>query len=381
LNVLKEKEIDDLIALIDKYGLWGEYASYNSFRKKELITDPTKCRKNIRLLLLKLLNSPDIISRFKDVISTVQSKKNFYEAITLILVSKVFNFHMDLDDLVYALDDEVLNKLSFQNDPVVREFINFDEGDIVVKSAILSEAILSNIMSSRGIVDTLIKVCKRLDNRRENKNVGIILREVISFSNLQRILQKDTAEYKFNILRFFEEIRNMKHCQTNPHYWLQYAIARLSEREYGLADTYFNNAYSYASKIDWFDPYQIDNHYARHLIENEIYNGEKETAMSQFLKAHKILSNPDEKHKTRHYPFKVSQKYFPFYEKYFSTFSKQDKIIFIHSCKEILNRIDSYMHGVDNYRIRNEVQEAKKLLNKIIEKKIQTHSSKSIFWS
>ena len=368
LNILTEQEIDDMVYLLNRYGLWGEFASYNDYRKRELISDTTGCRKHIRLLLLKLLKSQDIISRFKDAISTVQEKRNFYEAITLILVSKVFNFNMELDDLVYALDDEILNKPTFQTNPVVREFINFDEGRIVVKSAILSETILSNIMSSRGIVDTLIKVCKRLDNRRDDKNIKIILKEVISFSNLQRILQKDTNEYKFNILRFFEEIRNMKHCQSNPHYWLQYAIARLSEREYDLADSYFKTAYSFASKIDWFDTYQIDNHYARHIIENEIYNGTKETAMSQFLKVHKILSNPNERHKTRHYPFKVAQNYFPFYETYYSSLTKQDKKIFIHSCNEILSRIDSYLQSVDSYRVRKEVEDTKALLKQIIEK-------------
>ncbi|RRD61434.1 SIR2 family protein [Tannerella forsythia] len=367
LNVLTEIEMQGLVSLIDKYGLWGRYSTYHNDRKLEFISDPTKCRKNIRLLLLKLLNSPDIISRFSNVISTIQNKRNYYEAIVLLLVSKIFNFNIDLDDLVYALDDEVLNKPSFQKDPVVREFVNFDENRIVVKSAVLAETILSNVMGSRGIVDTLIKICKRLDNRRDDKNIKIILREVISFSNLQRILQKDTSEYKFNILRFFEEIRNMKHCSSNPHYWLQYAIARLSEREYELADNYFNSAYSFAKKLDWFDPYQIDNHYARHLLENEIYNGDKTTAMSQFLKAHKILSNPNDRSKTRHYPFRVAQKYYPFYEMYFSFLSKQDKIIFIHSCKEILNRIEGYMRNTEGYRIRKEVQETKLLLNQIVE--------------
>jgi hypothetical protein len=368
LNVLTEQEMDDIINLLDRYGLWGDFASYNTYRKKELISDTAGCRKHIRLLLLKLLNSQDIISRFKDVISTVQEKKNFYEAITLILVSKVFDFNMELDDLVYALDDEILNKPTFQTNSAVREFINFDEGRIVVKSAILSETILSNIMSSRGIVDTLIKICKRLDNRRDDKNIKIILREVISFSNLQRILQKDTKDYKFNILRFFEEIRNMKHCQSNPHYWLQYAIARLSEREYDMADKYFDNAYSFANKRDWFDTYQIDNHHARYILENEIYNGTKETAMSQFLKAHRILSNSNTKQQTRHYPFRVAKNYFPFYEKYFSSLEKQDKKIFIHSCNEILLRIDNYLQSVDSYRIRKEVQETKALLKQIIEK-------------
>jgi hypothetical protein len=366
LNILSEPEINDLIELINKYGHWGKYASYSAHRKYNLISSPDGCRKNIRLLLLKLLNSPDIINRFKNSIETIQSKKNYYEAITLILVSKVFNFSLDLEDLIYALDDEVLNKPSFQTNPAIKELINIEEGAIVVKSAILSETILSNIMSSRGIVDTLIKVCKRLDNRKNDRNIKIILKELISFSNLQRILQKDTTEYKFNILRFFEEIRNIKHCQSNPHFWLQYAIARLAEREYELADKYFETAYSYADKLDWFDTFQIDNHFARHLIENEIYNGSQETCMPQFLKAHRILSNPNGKNKARHYPFRVAHHYYPFYERYFGNLSFQDKIIFIRSCEEMLKKAEAYLQNVEGYRVRKEVQESKTLLSQII---------------
>lgn len=364
LNILNDEEINTLIELLDRYGHWGKYASFSATRKYELIVD--KCKRNIRLLLLMLLESPTIIERFKIVISSLQDKKNFYEAITLILASKVFGFQLDLEDLIYALDNELLNKPSFQSNPVVREFVDFTQGKIVVKSSILSEAILANTQSSKGIVDTFIKVCKRLDNRREDKNVKIILKELISFSNLQRILQKDTSEFKFNILRFFEEIRNMNYCTRNPHFWLQYAIARLSEREYPLADSYFSTAYSYANDIEYFDTYQIDNHYARHVLENEIYNGTKQTCMIQFLKAHKILSNPHDRNRTRHYPFRVALNYYPFYEKFFKEIPRQDQIIFLQSCDEILNRIDVYKRFVEQYRIHPSVKKCSELLSQIV---------------
>ncbi len=366
VNVLSENEIVDFIYLVDKYGLWGDYASLSMGRKISMIS--IEFKRNIRLLLLKLLESPNIIGKFNDIISTIQEKKNFYEAITLILISKVFGFNLYLDDLIYALDAEVLNKPSFQSNSAVREFVNFDEGIITVKSSILAEVILTKVVNSRGIVDTLIKLVKRLDSRRSDKNFKNILREILSFSNLRRILSKDTAEYKFNILRFFEEIKNTNYATKNPHYWLQYAIARLEEREYSIADSYFQTAYSYANQIDRFDTYQIDNHYARHIIENEIFNGSQETCMEQFLKAHKIISNPNTQKETKYYPFRVAQKYYPFYEKYFPTLGKQDKIIFIRSCEEMINRVDTYMRRTETHRIRPEVKIAKNLLLEIIEK-------------
>jgi hypothetical protein len=366
VNIMSDNEMLDFINLIDKYGLWGDYASFSVDRKISMIS--IEFRRNIRLLLLKLLESPNIIGKFNEVISTIQEKKNFYEAITLILISKVFGFNLFLDDLIYALDAEVLNKPSFQTNSSVREFVNFDQSTITVKSSILAEVILTRVVNSRGIVDTLIKLVKRLDSRRSDKNFKNILREILSFSNLRRILSKDTAEYKYNILRFFEEIKNTNYASKNPHYWLQYAIARLEEREYSIADSYFQTAYSYARKIDKFDTYQIDYHFARHIIENEIFNGSKETCMEQFLKAHKIISNPNTQKETKYYPFRIAQKYYPFYEKYFSSLSRQDKIIFIRSCEEMITRADAYVRRTETHRIRPEVKIAKSLLLEIIEK-------------
>ncbi|MDZ7775278.1 MAG: SIR2 family protein [Bacteroidales bacterium] len=376
LNVLSDKEINEFVQLFDHYGYWGEKASDNYDKKFRFIANQGNgsCNRSIRLLLLKQLESNDILRRFQKVISTLQNKKNYHEALALILVSNVFNFTLQLEDLVYVLDDEILNDFSFRKNIAVREFVNFEEGRIKVRSSILSEAILRNVVSSHSLIDTLIKVCCRLDNRRDDKNTRIILKELISFSNLQSILKKDTSEYKFNILRFFEGIRNMQYCRKNPHYWLQYAIARLAEREYGLADKYFQSAYALSKKIDWFDTYQIDNHYARYLLENEIYYGALDTCMGQFLKAHKILANPNDKNKTRHYPFRVAQHYFPFYQKFFKDLPQKDKLVFLHSCEEIIMKVDVYLKSIDNYRIKGEVEKAKELILEILgqEKKLIT---------
>ena len=365
LNVLSDDEINKLIKLFDVSGLWGDFSSKSYFDKFELIN--YKCKKSLRIFLLNLLKSPIIISKFSNSIETIKNKKNYYEAIILILVSKIFGFSMDLEELTYILDDELLNKNSFQKDAAVNELINFNKGQISVHSSILSEVILSHIFQSDGIIETLIKVCKRLDNRRQDKNTKLILRSLISFSNLQRILKKDTEEYKYYILRFFEEVKNLNYCKTNPLFWLQYAIARLSERDYEQADIYFKNAYAFADKLEHFDSYQIDNHHARHLIENEIYNGSIESCMPQFIKAHNVIMNPFDKNVNRHYPFRVASNYFPFYNKYFNNLKKQDKKIFLHCCDEVCKKIDVYLENVENYRVKNEVKKTREMLKIIME--------------
>ena len=366
LNLLSDAEIEKFVILFDKYGYWGRYAAYNNVRKSNFIRE--KCKKSTKLLLLKLLDSNNILERLTKLISDIKTRKNNFEAVVLILVSKVFGFELDLDDLIYTLDDELLNKPSFIKDPGIREFVDFSQMKIVVKSSILAESILLNILDPKDVVNTLIKVCKRLDNKRHDRNVKIILRSIISFSKLQSILQKDSNEYKYYILHFFEAIRHLSYCYRNPLYWLQYAIARLSERDYPMADKYFETAYSYARGMDNFDTFQIDNHFARHIIENEIYNGSNDTCMSQFLKAHRIVVNPIDNNKYRHYPFRVASHYFAFYEKYYLNLEEQDKIIFIHSCNEVLRKIDVYMNSVSGYRIKNEVARVKESLEFVVKK-------------
>nr|WP_319511475.1 SIR2 family protein [uncultured Draconibacterium sp.] len=368
LNQLSDKEVDCFIKMFNTYGYWGDKTTFNDDQKFRFITDfdTNSCKRSLRLLLIKQLESSDILGRFQLLISSLKRKSKYYDALSLMLVSNVFNFTLQLDDLFYALDEQILGDYSFRQNPAIKEFINFDESRIKVKSAILSETVLRNLIDSESLVDTLIKVCLKLDKRRNDKNSKIILKELISFSNLERILKKDKEDYRFNILRFFEEIRNMDFCKKNPHYWLQSAISKLAERQYKQADQHFKTAYSFANKLEWFDTYQIDNHYARFLIENEIYFGSEDTCMTQFLKAHKILNNPNDRHKTRHYPFRVALNYFPFYDKYYRTLPKKDKTIFLRSCQEILERINVYMRNVENYRVKKQVEKAKELLITIL---------------
>lgn len=366
LNRLSEKEVDKIIFLLDKYGFFGEVAPYSIDRKRRYIND--KCHNNFREILIDRFKSENILNKFKSIVETFENKKYYSDAITLILTSKLFDFHLDLDDLAYIYT-ELLNEREFTRNAGVKEFVNFYRQEISVTSSVLAEAILLEVMNPTDIVTAMVKVCKKLNSRREDKNIKNILRSIVSFSNMQKILRKDISnQYKYSLLNFFEEIKNLEFCHKNPHFWLQYAIARLSERDYSIADSYFATAYAYAKHRPSFDTYQIDNHFARHILENEIYNGDSETCMPQFLKAHKILSNPHDKNQTRHYPYRVAQNYFPFYDRFFKKLNDQDKVVFLRCCEEMINRIDDYINNTEVFRRKRVVVETKKAIEGILQR-------------
>lgn len=363
INILDDQEVDTVIELFNKYGFWRYLASAEYSHKKDFIQG--KCRSNLRNILLKILESPDIIKRFNNIINDIRQKKGYYEALIFILVSKIFGFRLDVDELVYALDYDTLNNPSFNRNPQIREFVNIDQSELIVKSPILSEVILSKVIDSTIIIDALLKIFKQLNKQRYYRPNKEILKSLLSYTNLQRILNKDDKLYKHNLLRFFENLKNLEFCKENPHFWLQYAIVRLSERNYLLAQNYFETAYSFARKKENFDTYQIDNHYARFMLENELEFGDKNTCIEAFSKAHKILMDPIHKRIVRHYPYRVAQNYYLFYEHFYSQLSSLDQKKFITACKEIYERAEWYLGTVSYFRIRKDVTKVKQQLEQI----------------
>lgn len=342
LNRLKTEEIAQLSDLLTKYGLWGSYSNLSMERKRQIIV--YDCHSSFRLLLLKLLESADIKSRFDELMTSIKSAdESFFKATLLILASNIFGFNMDLESLVYILDDDLLINPSFNNNDHLLEIIDFQNYDIKVKSSILSQSLLSKKEFQEELIPLLIEVVKKLDKRRYDQNNYDILKKIVSFSNLSSIFAKsETANSKQLIFNFFEEIKNTQFASKNPFFWLQYAIARLSKRDYPTAGLLFKTAYSFADSNPDFDAFHIDNHFARHILENEIYHGDSTTCMEQFLKSHIILSKRGDILLNRHYPFRVAALYGKFFDRFFKELKEQDQKVFLVSVNEMIQKVDEY---------------------------------------
>lgn len=281
-------------------------------------------------------------------------------------MSKVFDLNMDLDMLSDAIDDTLIGNQMFKRNQIVKEFIDFESFQIKVKSAILAEVILDKIVDGSIIKKVMVKTFVNFDKKRHNPNYRKVLRSLLSYTNIQRVLNNNDPKYKSIIIEFFEDVRQCDFCKNNPHYWLQYAIVKLDDGDYPLAETFFKNAYSYAAKKDSFDTYQIDNHYARFLLENEINVGDDKSCMDVFLKAHHILMDTKHDKDTKYYPFRVARNYKPFYTRFYKNMTRKNKEVFVHSCEEMLEMIERYYKAAPPYANRKDVRIAKNDLEQIV---------------
>ncbi len=364
LNQLDNIEISQLCELLTRYGLWGDRSHFRVDQKQEFIA--RDCRRSMAKTILQLLHSPSILDEYKRLIEDIRNKKSYYDALIYILISQVAGFVVDTDDLVNVFDANQLNSPSFRNNASVREFIDFDGNRVKETSSLFARVLLEEVFNTDVIVDVMIGIYKRLNDQRSRPEVKSVLRKMMNYSNLQHILNKNDHNYKPNLLHYYDSIHTLGFCAENPHFWMQYAILKLSEYDYVTAQVYFENAYSFARKQKDYDTYQIDNHYARHILENEVTNGSQASCMKAFEEAHGALMNPKHKVDSYYYPYRVAQKYYPFYERFFKGMNKNEQNVFLTACQNMLKRIEWYLKSTTSQEGRSDVVRAKDYMERIL---------------
>lgn len=357
LNKLDSEEIVQLIQIFDTYGLWSYLSAKGKRQKEDFINN--KCKGNLRNVVLELLKSPDILGRFKNVFDAAHKRKGYYDAVVFILLVHVMHLNIGLDDLADALDVESLNSPKFKKDAAVQELVNFEAGRISPKSSLVSQILILELFNTTTVIDVLINVAKHLNENCTEKVAKQMMRRLMTFTNLQQVLNQKDTTYKYDLLRYYEALKVLPLCKRNPHFWLQYAIVKLSEYDYRMAKQFFDAAYSFAESMDDFDTYQIDNHYARFVLENERVNGTQATCMEAFRHAHSILMDSRHKLEVRYYPYRVARNYYPFYERFFVGMTNAEKKEFLVNCQEILQRLEWYQRESGTSGNRKDVVAAK----------------------
>ncbi len=366
VNRLNDDELKQCMSILDQFGLWRRYSDLRIDKKEELLK--VHCKSSLKLILLDVINSSDIRKRIEGDIKKISADRDIYQAMVLMLVSNLLDWNISLDCISYALGNTIKGNATFRRNAVVKEYIDFGNAELKVKSSILSEVILTRIMDVDVVRETLVKAFRNFDKNLGDPEYRKYMITILSYANLQRVFNKEEGDvFNANIVVLFEDIRNCKFCENNPHYWLQYAIAKLGEQKYDEAKMYFDNAYSYAKRRTCFDTYQIDNHYARYLLENVIYTNADSEYFRAFRQAHAILTDKSHLKDTKFYPFKIARSYQPFYQKFKSRMDKKEQASFYQACLQIDVMIKSYKNAVPAYRTKHEVRDAEIKIGQILE--------------
>lgn len=317
LDQLNREELEWICDAFDEYGFWGEYSSKSRGAKLSFLSNTGKSQ--FQSILLKLLKSPDIGQRLRNIWSKQNISERHADILLSILIMSLANVNPTLDILGEIWEPSILNSSQFRRNLTVQEFLDFDSGKVKVRSPIAAQYLLQDVTDPSAVVAVMTQMARQAhDGRRRSRGLSELFRALVRFGDIQGIFSEKSRNIA--VIRYYENIKNLSACREDPLFWLQYAIACLFIRDFDRAGRFLESAYSYADASPSFDTFQIDNHYARFLLDEAVERADASEAMVSFRRA-RALINSQAGDLSRDYPFRVAAEYKPFIDTFCSKLS------------------------------------------------------------
>lgn len=367
LNHLNKEECKELDTILKRHGLWGKDSALSDERRMDILL--TRCKASMQAIILYLFEASEIKKRFEEIIISEKSQ-NYKKLLILSFINSVLELKLSNDDFGILYPN--LNIARIYRSELFEEFIYYDyDLGWTVKSPIIAKSMLnSNVFTKKEIVNILIELTLNLDELYDDYNIyNYALKNLGSCAYLSFIFNYDFDKSK--LLDYFEAVKMAKFNKDNYFFWLQYAIACTNTKTYDRAEKYFNTSYSYAARRGKsFSTYQIDNHFARFLLDRQINSRNPKDAYSVFARAHQLLrkSKNDAKSESKYYEFRVARSYKDYYNIFYKHFSVDERRGFIESCNEVKVDLKAYASeiGKEHGVMRNDVFECKNNLEYIL---------------
>jgi hypothetical protein len=340
-NKLSKDEIENVVDYFAKYGLWGELAATHHDKKVRYVQ--YRCSSELHAVLLDLLASPEIQSRFSSFFNDIRELKSFTQTMIAAFALNLLNITEPTAHMIAAMsnDSSIFNP-SFKSNPAIRQFFNNDSGVIRPKSSALAEFALTNFPDPFALVDMLIEICEATRKKAEVSDFyWDLYRDLASFSNIQRMLPNKDKEQL--LIRFYEGLRKIELERSNPLFWLQYAMARMnfpSPFNLEQADKYLTTALAFGKAKKNYTTVDIETQLARYHLEYSVHVATSaDDAFSHFVKANTFLSTITRVEIYKNEPFRPIRLYQLFYKKFTNSLSEQQRQGLLSGCRQILKNI------------------------------------------
>jgi len=332
LSRLSRPEMDSSVELFNSYGLWGDRSHWGLQRKAQFVAKD--CSGYLPSLLVDVIESHHITERYNQLLLENANRTEIEELLICAFSLEVMGFAAKISHVQELLANRVRwGRLRTQEE--LRAVVNFEANTVKAKSSVLAAHLLSHIFPAKTIVNTLIGMTKEAEARRSERDFFLILNSLMRYRNVEMLMPRENR--LASTINFYEGIKNLAVARRNPQFWLQYAIACLAFGKLDRADRYFKDAYSYVPS--GYDTYQIDNHYARLLLEKALNARSANDAILLVDEAKKTIFNQMTR-ELRYYPYRVALGLFRCHEHFSSSWTPEQTSYFKRIFEEVKRRCD-----------------------------------------
>ena len=313
LNTVTSSDLKTVEALLDTYKLWGDRDALPEHKKRNFLVHD--CGQQLSGVLLDIVKSPEIQRRFNGLFDAFRAKSEITDVVVAASVLKLLGFNKPKESLISEiLDSNYVYSFEFKTNSITREFLSFSSGGIVTRSSILAKYGLITFSDSRELVDRLIRIATNAHDRGQDSNLYFgIYKDLVTFSILQSMLPEKGK--RDALIRLYEGLKNLRAAKNHPHFWLQYAIARLASdrpEDLRMAKLFLDSAYVQAEKRENYHTRHLDNVLARYWIQHSMTVAHIDDAMLEFADGHALLLK-QARTEASESPYKVARLYLSFY--------------------------------------------------------------------
>lgn len=360
INHLDKRECTDICKILTKYSLWGTKSSEKNAKKLRYIRKT--CRGEMKNIMIGVLNSPIMKEKINKLLCTIFNSKDAKDIVLLSFICEVIACSLTLQDIVLLLNKQGRIGSIVKNEQL-REFIDFDNNKILLKSSIMASYVLQNMNYNDEVEKIIKKILVSLGNNTYIRRYEHMIRMLISYSNLRMLFnKKEDKTYNQRILRIYEVGKTLEYHKENPFFWLQYAIARMEQKQYDTARIYLDNAEGYRKKNSDDDSWQIDTIKGRFLLEDTISGRKIDCAFVNFDLAFHCLH--DNKTPDMNYPLRQVSLFEPYYKMFYEYFTQEERNIFLQHCIDMEKVFSDYLDSPRQNVNKN--VELRKTLQKLV---------------
>lgn len=306
VNYLTSDDIEKLIAIMSTNGLFGEKSNLSLKHKQKLLN--RDCRREMSLILGEILKAPQITERINELLKLVNINSELEECLLACSISSYLGHELDSLDIQTLTSARGIDGIKYLKNETTSQILEKNnKGLVVLKNPVLAKHIINkkNQENSKLMLDFLVGFYGNLNKYSSGEQkYEYLMKDINIFSNLLKIFGHDNCGL---INEFYDRVRLYSDNSKNHHFWLQFAIAKLSIKEYDEAQRYIDTTISLAKNknynYDW-----VNCQYARLVIETAELLEDKNERIIRLRHAHSLIINQE----NRHYPFRVACGYIYF---------------------------------------------------------------------
>lgn len=331
INQLDDIAIENLISIIDNLGAWDTFSSLTLEKKIQRIKG--RFSSQLSMILLGLLSSPNIKQKIQTQTEVIYKNNDYKDVVFAICLCEVVNIKPTSSIISELIDNNEIFGTSLRGLPEFNTLFKVENNEVKSKSSVLALSLLNNSFSEIYVLEKLLEIVNRLDkDRNKEKDLDKTLTSLLRFRFVEMIL----PQKKSTLNRYYERLKvDCQWLMRSPHFWVQYAMCRLSFDDYKKAQDYLTTAYEQARlKPKGFYTDDIDTQQARLYLNQSLNVNDANKSFKFFIDAHNLLSAlPNEGRK-----FRQIVLYQEVFEKKYPQYSDGNKVSFEHAVRHVLKQ-------------------------------------------